>query len=402
MNARFPGKCSCGETFPAGAEIRYRKGEGVTGCPACAGGSGASNGSASSPRSDAVIQGRLTCVKWTNGESFSIAVVSTPSRGEVTVVGALRGARIGDQVRCVGAWDRHPKFGEQIKLISIEVERPTDATGAARYLERLPGIGPERAKAIIAKLGADGAFRALDSGDVAAFAAVSGITSEMARAIVDAGRAEKSRRAAFVFLKGTCELTDRASEAVICALEESAGKGCDVAAIISADPYALIDLVRGFGWAKADRVAKAVGIAGDHPMRVRAGWEQVCRQAEDLGHTSIARATAIHGGEGTRQPGAVELLGLDREAVLAGLELAVAEGRIECGGSEDDWTVSVEDEPWIQRSTYADAERLIARRLRAMRAGRRHDTTVSVGAEHDDIEAWVRESESFGFTPGDR
>src|SRR5690606_17217535 len=58
-------------------------------------------------------------------------------------------------------------------------------------------------------------------------------------------------------------------------------------------PYRLAIEVRGVGFRTADKIARSLGIAGDHPERAQAGVLHELRQLSDSGHVMCPRPDLV-------------------------------------------------------------------------------------------------------------
>ena len=65
------------------------------------------------------------------------------------------------------------------------------------------------------------------------------------------------------------------------------------AAVVEQAPYRLALEVRGVGFKTADRLARALGIAGDHPDRAQAGVLHELEGLADQGHTVVPRPLLV-------------------------------------------------------------------------------------------------------------
>ena len=63
--------------------------------------------------------------------------------------------------------------------------------------------------------------------------------------------------------------------------------------VLRADPYQLIRYVKGYGFKKVDKIARAMGTPKDHPGRLAAGLLFIVSDELTSGHTWISRAKLI-------------------------------------------------------------------------------------------------------------
>lgn len=204
-----------------------------------------------------------------------------PAKGPtVAVVGSLM-ARVHDQVEVRGIWVEHPRFGRQLKVRECNRAVPDSAEGVIAWLSStLPDVGATRARKLLDHfVTAAELWRVIES-DPDALTAVEGITPGRAHEIKRAYMAHRSERDHMITLRGW-GLTD--SQIARCVNEWA---GLDkVIARVHANPYDLAKFVHGFGFLRADKVAKRIGIAHDAPERLQAGVEYTLEtKGTDAGH----------------------------------------------------------------------------------------------------------------------
>src|SRR5271155_3704780 len=85
---------------------------------------------------------------------FAVFVLKTKGH-DITVRGYVPGVHAGEEIRVVGAWVSHPKFGRQFEASSCTTSLPTSAQGIQKYLASglIKGIGPKYAERLIKKFG---------------------------------------------------------------------------------------------------------------------------------------------------------------------------------------------------------------------------------------------------------
>ena len=73
----------------------------------------------------------------------------------VTVVGSLPWVSVGELLRVMGVWTKHPTFGSQFKAEAFERYKPETAAAMLKYLSSgaVKGIGPATAAKIVEAFG---------------------------------------------------------------------------------------------------------------------------------------------------------------------------------------------------------------------------------------------------------
>lgn len=195
----------------------------------------------------------------------------------ITAVGYMPSVREGDEYSFSGQWSSHPKFGRQFVFDNCELLLPKSRRGIVAYIASLTyGIGEAKAGRIVDALGED--CLELIRENPEALARVPGITPEQAEEIA-AKLSENTVLAELSSLICRQGVTPRLAAAVYMKY------GAESVDVVKNNPYVLADDIYRVGFITADRVAQAVGVAPDSPYRVRAALEFVLKNAAEMdGH----------------------------------------------------------------------------------------------------------------------
>jgi len=225
------------------------------------------------------IKGELRSFTVRGTDFWGVGLVRTQhDAGDVTIVGKLVGAAEGDTVELVGVFMDHPKHGRQYKFSACTVLLPSDVSGVVGWLAgKLPQISRRRAEQLVERFGVDPLWKLLDAGDTAALCVVDGITEPRAQEILAAYHEHKGDRDRLVRLR-TWGLTDGQIARV------TTEWGNDAEERMSANPYELMECVDGFGWVRADQVARKMGMKMDSPPRLQAALLHAMGEARAQGH----------------------------------------------------------------------------------------------------------------------
>lgn len=176
-----------------------------------------------------------------------------------------------------GAWEEHPKYGRQLKIESLEYDTRLDAEGLANYLANHPdikGIGPVKARQIAERFGKD--FDRVLSDDPEAIAEAVHVPLEVVQSLRDEWLRTKAVNSALTWL-ATFGLTHHQVKTLV----ERFGN--NVVALLQTDPYLIAREVPGFAFKWADKIARKMGAAKDHPSRIRAGILHCVEQRVEQG-----------------------------------------------------------------------------------------------------------------------
>src|SRR5205085_7552126 len=164
---------------------------------------------------------------------------------------------------------------------------PQTTDGVMRWLiARVPGIGPAFARAIVNHFEADQVFSELDRDpqQLRDVRTRSGrpISAKAAERAVAAWREVATVREVETFL-----FEHGISAGLAARLVRQYGD--EVVAVLSQEPYRLIELPR-VGFKIADGIARSLGVELDDPQRLQAGLRFVLEEAESQGNTFVPLA----------------------------------------------------------------------------------------------------------------
>lgn len=220
------------------------------------------------------------------GEVLSVRVISEnwgrlELAGGAVVTGAVLGFYVGDTVEARGKWTE-TKFGRQLKAQTIRTTLASDTKGAIAWLaSRLPGLGKRRATELVERFGVPALYEVIAQRPEE-LCVVKGITAELAEKIREEHERVRGETEEMTTLLGW-GLTD----GQIRRCKEAWQK--KVLEVLRADPYRLAEEVYGFGFKRADEIARKMGLPTDHPRRLQACCLHVLREAEGDGHCFVRR-----------------------------------------------------------------------------------------------------------------
>lgn len=159
------------------------------------------------------------------------------------------------------------KRGEQLKVSFYELDK-LEGENLISYFanDQFKGIGPKKAMKIIEIYGDDPIDKILE--DPSKLATISGLTQRVREAFVQTlkGDYQNQQTIAKIVSYG---LTLPMATKLIKKYED------ETLDVINENPYLMTRSVKGFSFASADLLAKAIGIKGDSPFRVEAAFRQV-------------------------------------------------------------------------------------------------------------------------------
>ncbi len=253
-------------------------------------------------------------------DSWSVvSLVLRPSGREITAVGSLAGAQVGEGLRLTGRWTVHPKYGERFQVLSFSTIKPATVEGIERYLGSglVKGIGKELAARLVRRFG----LETLDVIDAhpGKLREVEGIGPQRARQIVEAWQAGRDIRDLMVFLQSY-----GVSPGLAARIHKRYGR--EARRLIEQNPYRLAEEITGVGFLTADRIALKLDGSPESPHRLEAGAVFALKEKGEEGHTLVVRE------ELAEECG--RLLGLESGKCLQAIDSLAARGEVVLEESE--------------------------------------------------------------------
>lgn len=261
------------------------------------------------------VTGEVERVTYENEETGFrvIRIGQVKDRGSIAAVGKFPAVGPGTKVRVTGDFVNDPRHGEQLRVDTLVPVEPDTLVGLERYLGSglIPGIGPGFAKRIVEVFGLQ-TLKVLDENPVRLLE-VPGLGERRADEIRKKWASQRAISSIMLVLQ-----THGASPALAARIFERYGDRA--AQIVQLHPYRLALEVRGVGFKTADRIARSLGIRGDHPERAQAGTLHTLESFADDGHVAVPRALLVER--------AREVLEIDDVHVETAIDALWAAGRL--------------------------------------------------------------------------
>jgi len=232
------------------------------------------------------ISGELVAHRVVGDDFYSIATVKSRD-GAVPVVGKLLGANVGDSIEVDGVWNEHAKFGRQFRARACRVTVPQTDNGVVAWLSmRLPNVGAARARALLDHFGGAVALWRVIEREPDRLVEVAGVTGDRAEAIVDAYSRFRGERDKMIRFRSWGMTENQIAKML-------AAWGDDAEDNLKSNPYALAELVDGFGFLRADAIAQRMGLPVDAVPRIECGLRHTMAQATGHGHCFVATGKLV-------------------------------------------------------------------------------------------------------------
>jgi exodeoxyribonuclease V alpha subunit len=231
------------------------------------------------------IRGRIEAIRHRNDDTgFTVFAVKNSLTKEIYNCSGVSGPmKVGETANLEGKLVNHPKFGQQIKVRGVTITPPESVKDIENYLSSgfMKGIGPETARQIVKKFGADSLVIINEFPEK--IRTVKGIGKKRADLILSAWETHREIQAIMQFLKERNIGAQRAYS-IYKAYQDKPGGAFRV---LSENPYQLTSDVRGIGFKLADQIAATLNFEKDDPRRLRAGVSHVLETETSKGHCGL-------------------------------------------------------------------------------------------------------------------
>ena len=226
------------------------------------------------------LEGYIEHIIFNNPENGYTVFLLHTNTEEITCVGSFHALAEGENVRIKGERTVHQMYGEQIRIVSLEIVKPSDQEAVFRYLSSgaIRGIGEGLAKRIVAMFG-DDSFRVIEE-EPELLIRVKGISERKAREIAAAVVEKQDLRRIMMFLQSYGISNNLA-------MKIYAHYGEETVSVLEENPYRLSEDVEGVGFKTADEIAGKSGIIIDPEYRCRSGIIYELSTAYGEGHVYL-------------------------------------------------------------------------------------------------------------------
>ncbi|MFG6118930.1 SF1B family DNA helicase RecD2 [Thalassobacillus sp. B23F22_16] len=233
------------------------------------------------------IKGKLNRMIFHNdSEHFSIASVRIKDTNEpleekdVVIKGHFSPLEEGESYIFQGKIQQHPKFGKQYQIDFYRRVLPESKDGLIAYLssDLFQGIGKKTAEKIYQQLGNQAVTAILN--DKSVLDDIPGMKKEQADRLYHALKEHQGFEHVVIHVSKYGFGLKMAQKIYEVFKDESLS-------ILQEDPYQLVFHVEGFGFHRADEVARVNEVPFDHPTRIRAACLYILQQSYQTGHVYL-------------------------------------------------------------------------------------------------------------------
>lgn len=225
---------------------------------------------------------------------FTVLELTNEAGEDMTAIGEMPLAGVGERVELTGQWTEHKTYGRQFRAETCKTLAPATLTALKNYLASglIKGVGESTAQAIVQTFGME-TLDVLEK-EPGRLAEVPGIGQIRAQTIGASYGAQLGLRDIMLGLQKYGVTIGQAMK-----LYKIYGELC--LAKIEENPYRLIDDVEGIGFKTADAIARNGGVEPDAPYRLRAGLKYTLQWARQEGHTYLPREKLVEVAAGLLQ-----------------------------------------------------------------------------------------------------
>jgi len=272
-------------------------------------------------------------------DSYTVAVLKYNGH-QFTAVGSYPLVQ-GQKIDINGEWVTHKKYGKQFKIYSVNnQQRQYSINYSVKdieiFLKHLKGIGPKRAQQIAAVFG----LSTLEVLEIAPFK------------LIDIGIPESAVKTAYDEFVKEAEMNELKLLLLPAGVTLNTVKkiykqyGKDAVEVLKENPYRIADNIAGFGFIKADEIARKLGIPADSPVRIQGAIKYILNVSEKEGHVCLPKQIL--------KEKVVELLGFGGQALEDSIDYLIHSGEL------------IEEKGFIYKSDLCYREKFIAEKLKKM------------------------------------
>ncbi|ERM91489.1 ATPase AAA [Caldanaerobacter subterraneus subsp. yonseiensis KB-1] len=187
----------------------------------------------------------------------------------------------GQRLNLIGEWYVHRRYGRQFKVVFAEIPKDAAESDIEIFLQNIKGIGPVRARKIVAAFGKDTLQVIEENPEKLREVGIP-------QSVVDSVNAEITQNKEFNEIK--LELLPLGfSLNMIKKLYDRYGSSTLLQ--VKANPYKIAEEIDGIGFIKADEIARKFGIEQDNAYRIQSGLKYTLYLAETEGHLYLPITT---------------------------------------------------------------------------------------------------------------
>ncbi len=227
------------------------------------------------------FEGKVVEIIYRNEENgYTVGVLETAESEILTFVGTFIDINEMDYIRLCGNQKLHPTYGHQLDVKTYEIPNLESTKSIFDFLASgvIDEVGPKLAQRIVEKFG-DDTLEVLDNAP-SRLLEVEGIGKKKYTKIIESYR-EKIKLRSIVMQLSAYGIAPQVAMKIFKAFGESTIE------VIRNNPYDICSKIKGIGFAKADEIARKVGIPKDSISRIIQGTKFILEEYCYQGNTFI-------------------------------------------------------------------------------------------------------------------
>jgi exodeoxyribonuclease V alpha subunit len=233
-------------------------------------------------RADGAISGVVTKIQYSNPEKeFYVLRVRLEESGTlISFIGNAEPVAIGDRVEAKGSWERHAKYGRQLRARFIRVLVPSTGREIYEFLKSggIKGVGKRSAEKLYKSFG-DDLVRVLEHPTIMM---KSGITEAQAEKISDVWSKRTTHTELLAFLQ-SLNIGPATAGKILKKYGDRAKQ------VVLQNPFQVVRDISGVGFKTSDYMALAMGMDRRDPRRIDAAIMHCMGQIGRDGHCACPR-----------------------------------------------------------------------------------------------------------------
>jgi exodeoxyribonuclease V alpha subunit len=290
------------------------------------------------------ITGEIKSIYYSHESTgFTIAsLMPVDSNMPVTIVGNTINLSPGEVLCVDGIWQKHPKFGKQLKIKGYSIEIPSDLQALKKYLASriFKGVGEATVGKIVDTFGKE-TRNVLDESPHRLLE-VPGIGKRRALKIQEEWIKQAGINDIMIFFQKI-----GIGPALSLKIYHKYGIACKQ--VIQENPYLLATEVEGIGFPTADRIGAQLGIPATSPQRVQAGILYILSDlVTSRGHVCYPRSKLIKE--------AKKILKIEERHIVDAIQYLNSQNKVDIEANGDD--------PYIYLPFFNFCEKAVARMIK--------------------------------------
>lgn len=322
-----------------------------------------------------IKDGKISRIIFNNSANgYTVAVFDTED-GSFRIAGSFAEPKQGASYRLEGSFTIHPRYGEQFSFVSYEELMPEGEEAILEFLSagNIRGIGPKTARLLVDTFGEE-TLKVIEE-TPEKLLKISGIGPKSLEKITSSYSESREFADVSIELRELgIEMTD--------AVKIYKLYGSESVSIVRANPYELVEDLRGMSFQKADELAAKIGFEPDSRFRIESGLRYALRTWAASGSTLMPEDLLIEK--------VAELLDTSRENVEEALKGLIFNGEIEVD--------QIDEVPVIYLYGYYHAEQRVAYNIGRIRNASRRAFPADIDNLIKDAEASLGADEMANVT----